>query len=1628
MATNGNFNGLTAAKVVGTLRANDAVPVTLAEQLRGSLRTVATIAERDAIPGRKLDNGMIVFIESTGTHYVYKNGTRVTTTGIMSGGNWSTFTSGSGGGSGAGLQEFSASSSYSDNDVVLFGGSFYFTDRDIVTTGTCAITGSTDKTNQTAAQCSTDGGTFTADDRPNPGATITTLINGGFSGNRSTITVDSTADFPYAGVINLGPVTDGVFASTFVYTSSTSTTFVGESQAVGSVADNSTVQFDNPWNIVTLSLVEKWDGSTLIDTDGQALTGSALITAQSLSRTSLGGVATESVDGFMSKEDKEQINDLPPSYKTLTEYAKATQVSFNGSIYVAHVDITDTNTDEPTTLSKWRSVDDVSISPATASTTQFGININTEDDGVVIPGATELAAGVMSAEDKIQINDLPETYIATKEYDTLDQVSLDGDLYVYFSVVASTGNSPLTANSDHWNKLGGVDLVSSTTINTGSVTIQNTAGVDAVIAPADSNNPGVMPAADKVNLDALPNEWVTGTVYTEGDQVSHDNIIYSVINDHTSVGNGIPNETNYSPLGADTVIPVATRSIDGLLTSTDKRKVDTIPTEWNSTTAYGGASLVSLNDIIYVSLKGSTNQQPAVQGIIYTVGEAAVGTVNIVAVVGGVSTTLSTFTTGLGTTVASLVDGLVANFSSSEYTIAENSAGTGVSVTRTNDTNPFTLLSDVLNTGFTANGFNATAEFWQEELEYITSRGVNVLANDPTNPFDGQVWYNSTEDLVKYFSAIDTTSQTECEANGGTFTSGTPNTCSISGVTEVVSHTARTFETTPTAQADLGIRAKLKITSNTATRGVRINFSSDGSTYPIYQSDGTSSENFISLSGASDTVGILNNNLIISNGTNTLAEVAIGIANEITSGSAATNGGGLVWNFDAIVDPDDDTSVIFSNADSSKNLNITFSDLGFVTGLGVVSRFSPNWTVSTIASESVADIYLPKPGQRFIRGSLVSYTPSAETGIQAYIYLGDDYTTTSSDNSGETDLNPEENTQWGIITAMGEGGISGISQSDADSLYYRRGLVDAAFATKTEIADFARYSDLGIRDVPGEDSVLYHSGFAFQNPADLDEVLIVNTPIDSTTELVHVNMHVIRTNISDINSTVFTVTWGGVSQTFILTLGVFSGVLTFAGLTPGTTSNVTISKSDGGTLGANLKVVLDHAGTVVSTPATNIFLGDTIDAKLVDYDTEAVADGKYLQSSALTPYDTEVIASGKYATTLQGQTADNALQPDDVRPDVNISVHHAQVDSRVSGGDVFLSADLEDFHSQITQISTHITQNTAALDDYVQFKYYALRDDVKHNSLAWRFVQNPSGYVGAWDTTTSYAGISTVVSHDDFFWSSLIGIAGTNIGLTPGTITATPLVDLGIALISDFPFTDLAGTNDLRFGTAVDAIAFMVAVNGTDATFTAGPRLKLRAGINGAPQDFGGATFTRVSGEANRIAVTNGSGGQVLVAGTDLRYQLDSGTWVKLDIGEPIAGATSWSQMNERPIASDLILTNNVLKLLDGFDDGFEDRAIGTGVTFYSWADYAEGGLYVSDATISLAVENTLGVDVTITATVINLSYKGTNNHARVVVSEDTVNNILYSDTIYESSVGVGGVTLDANNKITNAKVIARGE
>ena len=37
---------------------------------------------------------------------------------------------------------------------------------------------------------------------------------------------------------------------------------------------------------------------------------------------------------------------------------------------------------------------------------------------------------------------------------------------------------------------------------------------------------------------------------------------------------------------------------------------------------------------------------------------------------------------------------------------------------------------------------------------YITEKGVQipVLASDPSNPVEGQIWYNTTSDVLKFYN------------------------------------------------------------------------------------------------------------------------------------------------------------------------------------------------------------------------------------------------------------------------------------------------------------------------------------------------------------------------------------------------------------------------------------------------------------------------------------------------------------------------------------------------------------------------------------------------------------------------------------------------------------------------------------------------------------------------------------------------------------------------------------------------------------------------------------------------------------------------------------------------------------
>ena len=291
MTTNGNFDGLTSAQVVGTLKANDSVPVTLAEQVRGSLRTVQSLTDRDAIPGRKLDNGMLVYVTDANTHYVYIGGTRSTSTGIMTGGSFSVFTGGSGG-SGAGLRLFSVSSDYDSGDIVIFDGGFFSANNDIIIDGTCTVV-----TTTTAADCTTAGGTFDS--------------------GAGTCSVDSTT------TVSVCEIGGGTFAP-------------------GTNANNPETTGQTDWTRIVLDLVENWDGVSLTNLDGSVLDDMStptLINAQVQARTALGGNAITSVagvggiDGFLSKIDKEKVDDLPSTWISGTTYAKDQIVSFGERLY-----------------------------------------------------------------------------------------------------------------------------------------------------------------------------------------------------------------------------------------------------------------------------------------------------------------------------------------------------------------------------------------------------------------------------------------------------------------------------------------------------------------------------------------------------------------------------------------------------------------------------------------------------------------------------------------------------------------------------------------------------------------------------------------------------------------------------------------------------------------------------------------------------------------------------------------------------------------------------------------------------------------------------------------------------------------------------------------------------------------------------------------------------------------------------------------------------------------------------------------------------------------------------------------------------------------------------------------------
>ena len=183
---------------------------------------------------------------------------------------------------------------------------------------------------------------------------------------------------------------------------------------------------------------------------------------------------------------------------------------------------------------------------------------NSGGTGVVLPSASTAEAGLMSAADKTKLNGIPAG--------------------------GSSGGGGLTA----------VDL--SLSIGSATIEIENSGGANVVLPSATPSAAGLMSGPDKNKLNGIPN----------GGGLSQVNLSTSAIADQVTITNSA---------GGNAVIPAATTSTAGVLTGTDKTRLDALhAASPNNLTAVNlGATAQAAN--VLVTNSGGTNATiPAVTG------------------------------------------------------------------------------------------------------------------------------------------------------------------------------------------------------------------------------------------------------------------------------------------------------------------------------------------------------------------------------------------------------------------------------------------------------------------------------------------------------------------------------------------------------------------------------------------------------------------------------------------------------------------------------------------------------------------------------------------------------------------------------------------------------------------------------------------------------------------------------------------------------------------------------------------------------------------------------------------------------------------------------------------------------
>jgi hypothetical protein len=190
----------------------------------------------------------------------------------------------------------------------------------------------------------------------------------------------------------------------------------------------------------------------------------------------------------------------------------------------------------------------------------------------ILPAATTSDAGAMSAADKTALNGLLAAPLAvlavTQDHVTELEIGTQGGTPVIvpeattsFAGLLSAADKTLIASLSS----SSTNLAVDDTVAT-QITISNTAGTDAVILAATATTPGIMTAADKALIDSLAaNSTNLASVQSVANQVT------------------ITNTT-----GTDAVIVAATITNPGIMSATDKTRVDALwarPVDWSQTTA-----------------------------------------------------------------------------------------------------------------------------------------------------------------------------------------------------------------------------------------------------------------------------------------------------------------------------------------------------------------------------------------------------------------------------------------------------------------------------------------------------------------------------------------------------------------------------------------------------------------------------------------------------------------------------------------------------------------------------------------------------------------------------------------------------------------------------------------------------------------------------------------------------------------------------------------------------------------------------------------------------------------------------------------------------------------------------------